>query len=167
MLTRMLVLWLLSEGPLHGYRIRSILGDDTLGFWFPLEDASIYSCLRTLVKRGYARVLGKERAGRRPPRTRYAVTPQGRDHLRELLRRAWVELPATAEPVALALAATSELERGEVAELLAARESALRERLRALPAVRRRAPAGEMAERLAALTRAEIRWLKRMRREEK
>ena len=50
MLIRLLVLWLLSEQPLHGYRIKRALDDEGLAFWFPVEFASIYSLLRTLVK---------------------------------------------------------------------------------------------------------------------
>ena len=53
MLTRLLVLWLLSEQPLHGYRIKKILDDDGLRFWFPVEYTSIYAVLRSLVRGGH------------------------------------------------------------------------------------------------------------------
>ena len=161
MLTRALVLWLLSEGPRHGYDIKRILGDASLGFWFALEDAAIYSCLRTLVKHGYARVAGTGREGKRPPKTTYAITREGREHLRDLLRRAWVELPSAAEPIHLALAAESELPAHEIADLRRERGRRLRARLSGLDdKAERAAPAREMATRLRALAEAELRWLR-------
>lgn len=168
MLTRLLILWLLSESPLHGYRIKKILDDETLRFWFPVEYGSIYSVLRTLERQGHVRALAVEREGARPARTRYAITREGREHLRELLRTAWRELPSPAEPFQLALAARSELAEEEVEELLAERRAALDARLTHLDEVARSAPAGEMAERQRALTLAELGWIEQqMRREER
>jgi DNA-binding PadR family transcriptional regulator len=157
-LTRLLVLWLLSEGPLHGYRIKKILDDEGLRFWFPVEFGSIYAMLRSLVNGGYVTVLAVEREGQRPERTRYAVTREGREHLRELLARAWRELPSPADPFQLALAARSELSEPEVAELLRARVAALEERVSELERLARSAPAPEMVERQLALTTAELAW---------
>lgn len=159
MLTRLLVLWLLSEGPLHGYRIKKILDDDTLRFWFPVEFASIYGVLRTLERHGYVEALGAEREGARPVRTRYRITPDGREHLRELLRVAWRELPSPAEPIQLALAARAELPPEEVEQLLGEREEALAARLTQLDELARSAPDAEMAQRQRALTAAELRWI--------
>jgi len=159
MLTRLLVLWLLSEGRLHGYQIKKILDDDTLRFWFPVEFGSIYSVLRTLERHGYVTPVAVEREGQRPERTRYEITPAGREHLRDLLRKAWRELPSPAEPFQLALAARSELEDEEIAQLLAERREALNARLAHMDELARSAPAPEMAERQRALTLSELRWL--------
>jgi DNA-binding PadR family transcriptional regulator len=158
-LTRLLILWLLSEQSLHGYRIKRILDDDGLRFWFPLEYGSIYAVLRTLVKEGHVREAAVEREGQRPQRTRYAITPAGRRHLAELLERAWLELPAPGEPIALALAARSDLaDERRIPELLAGRVERLRERLGDLDRLERSAPAGEMVDRQRALTTAELAW---------
>jgi DNA-binding PadR family transcriptional regulator len=159
MLTRLLVLWLLSEQPLHGYRIKKILDDEALRFWFPVEYASIYSVLRSLVRGGHVESVAVEREGQRPQRTRYAITPEGRRHLSELLERAWMELSAVGDPIGLALAARSDLEdESHIPELLAARRDALRERLARLHALARSAPAREMVDRQRALTQAELGW---------
>ena len=159
MLTRLVVLWLLSEQALHGYRIKKILDDPGLRFWFPIEFASIYSILRSLVKAGYVEAVAVERQGQRPERTRYAITREGRGHLAELLERAWRELPSPADPFALALAARSDLaDERRVPELLGERVEALRERLSALDRIERSAPAREMADRQRALTQAELEW---------
>jgi DNA-binding PadR family transcriptional regulator len=158
-LTRLVVLWLLSEGPLHGYRIKKILDDEALSFWFPIEYASIYTVLRTLVKGGHVRIVAVEREGLRPERTRYAITRGGRRHLTALLERAWREPPRAADPIQLALAARAEVGEERVAELLAARAEALRERLVRLERLARSAPAPEMVGRQRALTRAELEWI--------
>jgi DNA-binding PadR family transcriptional regulator len=158
MLTRLLILWLLSEQPLHGYRIKKILDEETLRFWFPVEYGSIYAVLRTLGRRGYVEPLTVEREGQRPKRTRYAITRAGREYLKELLRDAWRELPSPADALQLALAARSELSEEEVAELLGERARALEERLERLDALVASAPAPELVDRQRALTRTELDW---------
>jgi DNA-binding PadR family transcriptional regulator len=159
MLTRLLVLWLLSEQSLHGYRIKKILDDEALRFWFPIEFGSIYSVLRSLVKAEYVEAVAVEREGQRPERTRYAIRREGRRHLAELLERAWRELPSPADPFVLALAARSDLDDDrQVPQLLRERVASLRERLARLDEVERSAPAREMAERQRALTEAELEW---------
>jgi DNA-binding PadR family transcriptional regulator len=159
-LTRLVVLWLLSEGPLHGYRIKRILDDEALGFWFRVEPASIYSVLRTLVKGGQVKVVAVERDGHRPERTRYAITREGRAHLTELLERAWREIPTTADPIQMALAARSEVTESQIENLLQERIDALIRRQGELEQARRSAPEAEMVDRLVVLTDAELRWAK-------
>ena len=155
----MLVLWLLSEQSHHGYRIKKILDDEALRFWFPVEYASIYAVLRTLVRAGYVETVAVERDGQRPERTRYAITREGRRHLAELLERAWREVPPAGDPLALALAARLDLENeSAVPRLLEKRLDALHARLERLDAIERSAPAAEMVDRQRALTRAEVEW---------
>jgi DNA-binding PadR family transcriptional regulator len=160
-LTRLLVLWLLTEGPLHGYAVRRALADPGLGFWFRVEDASIYSVLRTLVRRGLARVAGSERRGRRPERTRFEVTAAGRTHYRALLREALRVPRPAADPLLVALAAEGDLDEAEVVRLLGERTAALRARRARLATLARAAPSRALVERERALLGTEIRWLER------
>ena len=157
MLTRILVLWLLSEGPLHGYRIRRILSDDVMGFWFAVEDASIYSMLRSLVREGSAREAREGGTGGRARRV-YAITREGRARLRDLLRRAVREPTLGGDLLDAALAARTELDEAELPALLAARAAALRERLARLAEIERGAPDASMVARARARLRAELRW---------
>ena len=90
-MTKLLILWLLAEMPMHGYRIKKILCAPELAFWFRLEDASIYSMLRSLVKQGLARPSGDEEGENRQTRSLYAITPDGRQALNEGLRTAWLD----------------------------------------------------------------------------
>jgi hypothetical protein len=110
------------------------------------------------VRGAYVEPVAVEREGQRPERTRYAITRAGREHLRDLLRRAWRELWSPADPIQLALAARSELTDEEIEELLSGRARGLEERLALLDGLAPSAPAPEMVDRLRALTRAELDW---------
>ena len=161
MVTRILILWLLAEQPLHGYRIKKILSDPSLGFWFPVEDASIYSMLRTLEKEGLAREAAQERVGKRPSRVLYAITRPGRRVLRERLQEAWLVTRRGPEVINAALAAADEFEDAEVAELLRDRLAAVARRREELRGVALGSPSRLLARREQALLEAELRWLRR------
>ncbi len=158
-ISRMLVLWLLSESPLHGYEIKRILSDPGVQFWFPIEFGSIYSVLRFLEKNGYTKRAAVEQQGRRPERTRYAITPRGRKHFADLLREAWRRPARMTQPIDVALAALPELPADEIRSLTAERRAALLARQQHLDGIHRSAPSPELVERARALIAAEVRWL--------
>ncbi len=160
-MTRILILWLLGEQPLHGYRIQKILGARQLAFWFRIEDASIYSMLRTLTKHGFARAEEDRQRGGGPQRTIYGITPAGRRELRRCLEAAWRSLGGGQSPYSAALAAIDEFEAREVDALMGTRKAALEGRRARLLAVERSAPSGLLARREAALLDAEISWVAR------
>lgn len=166
MLARLLILWLLSEQPLHGYRIKRALDDDGLAFWFPVEFASIYSVLRTLVKHGHAEESGREQEGARPERALYRITRPGRAHYGDLLEQAWSELDPPAERIQVALAALADLPPARLLSALHTRKQALVERLAQCEALRRAAPQPAMADRTRALTHAELDWLEAFARDQ-
>jgi DNA-binding PadR family transcriptional regulator len=159
MLVRLLVLWLLAEQPMHGYGIKRALADGALRLWFSVEDASIYSLLRTLVKQGHVQAMGVERQGERPQRSLYAITPQGRAHYVDLLERAWAEPDDAGSPIQAALAARPDIGHERLLPALRARHRALRERLAECRRQRAAAPDPAMVDRTLALTRAELAWL--------
>lgn len=158
-MTRLLVLWLLAERSLTGYEIKKALTDDGTRFWFSLEDGSIYSALRTLTKHGHAEIVATEQEGNRPTRTRYRITPRGREHYRDLLVAA-IETPTL--PVAsidVALAARGDLDPTTVSIALAARAKALHRLIDALETNRAAAPSAAVADRNRSLLQAELDWL--------
>jgi DNA-binding PadR family transcriptional regulator len=161
MLTRLLLLWLLSEGPSHPYALVRALSDEGFAFWCPVERGSVYAVLRTLVREGSVRKKGTERPGRRPRRTVYAITPEGRSRYRELLVRAWSELPVLADPFNAALAARADLAPAEIAGAAAARAAALARRVEDSERHRRAAPDRAIADRSVVLAQAELGWLRR------
>ena len=160
-MTRILILWLLGEQPLHGYRIQKILGAPQLAFWFRIEDASIYSMLRTLTKHGFARAEQDRQDGGGPQRTIYAITPAGRHELRRCLEATWQSSGGGQSPFSAALAAIDEFEAREIDTLMDARKAALEGRRTRLLAIERSAPSGLLARREAAMLDAEISWIAR------
>lgn len=158
-MARLLVLWILSEHPMHGYQIKKALSDEGMSFWFGLEDASIYSVLRTLAKNGYAQELPSEQAGNRPRRTRYRITPAGRRYYRNLLAEALAQPTPSIAAVDVALAARGDLDSATVSEALATRTKSLHELEAQIEAARAAAPAPAMVDRNLALVRAELAWL--------
>jgi DNA-binding PadR family transcriptional regulator len=159
-MARLLILWLLAEQPLHGYRIKRILEDEAYAFWFAIEFTSIYSALRTLVKQGHVEETGSDQQGARPERMGYRITADGRAHLRDLLCKAWAATPVFGDPFQMAIAATAELPADEVGELRKQRQAALTLRLKHCRALRRAALSPAMVDRGSALIAAEIKWLK-------
>jgi DNA-binding PadR family transcriptional regulator len=159
-MTRLLILWLLSETPLHGYRIKRVLEDDTYGFWFSVEFTSIYSALRTLVKLEYVEQTGLEQDGARPERMGYRITRSGRQHLRELLRKSWEDVPLLGDPFSMAIAGVSELPGKEIGELRQIRIKALETRIKECNSLRSASLDEAMVDRALAIMHAELEWLK-------
>ncbi len=157
--TRLLILWLLAEGPLHGYRVRKILSAPAFDFWFTIEDASIYAMLRSLVKQGLAESIANEPGEKGRPRQRYRITRQGRTALREDLETAWTTVGSDTSPILAALATMDEFERSEINGFLTARAAELRIRQAELRQLEKGAPSALLARRERALLTAELAWL--------
>lgn len=158
-MARLLVLWLLSERSCYGYEMKKALSDESTRFWFALDDASIYSVLRTLTKHGYAEAVGVEQEGARPRRTRYAITGEGRRHYRELLVEALSTPVRPIGPIDIALAARGDLPATEVGMALAERAKRLDRTATRIREHRRGAPSPAIADRNLAIVEAERAWL--------
>jgi DNA-binding PadR family transcriptional regulator len=161
MMIRLLILWLLSEGPLHGYHIRRILAEPSLAAWVRVEDGSIYSMLKTLAREGFvAAEAPTPTTGRGPqPKAQYRITSRGREHYAALLEQAWREPLLLAHPVQVALAAQADLPAERLSELWTQRHAVLGAQRATLEATRRSAPHPHMADRALALIDAELRWI--------
>jgi DNA-binding PadR family transcriptional regulator len=124
-MTRLVLLGVLRNEPMHGYRIKQTLHEWHMDFWADVQGGSIYAGLKRLVSEGYVERVGSSREGNRPLRTTYRITPSGREELRRLLRTFWTPPARFARPVDLALHFSLELSPEEI-------EPLLEERLRAL-----------------------------------
>lgn len=158
-MARLLVLWVLSERACYGYEIKKALTDHGMAFWFGLEDASVYQVLRTLVRHGFAREVGVEQQGARPPRTRYALTSSGRAHYTSMLTQALRQVSLPVAPVDVVLIAQGDLSPAEVSEGLAERRAALTALAADAEAARAGCPNDAVVTRSLALIRAELTWL--------
>ena len=90
MSTRLVILGLLRERPLHGYEIKHII-EEHMGDWTSIAFGSIYFALKKLTAEGLVKVAATERTGNRPSRTVYALTEVGREEFLRLLRELWAK----------------------------------------------------------------------------
>jgi DNA-binding PadR family transcriptional regulator len=124
-MTRVLLLGVLRDGPMHGYAIKQTLHDWHMDFWADVKGGSIYAGLKRLVSEGLVEQAGSSRNGNRPVRTTYRITESGRDELRRLLRSFWTPPARFARPVDLAMQFVMELPPEEIEPLLEQRLRAL------------------------------------------
>jgi len=91
------VLALLFERPMHPYEMAATLKERRKEESIKLRYGSLYTVIELLVARGFIAAKETSRAGKRPERTIYTLTPSGldelRDWLRELLRDPAKEYP--------------------------------------------------------------------------
>lgn len=113
MSTRLVILGLLREHPLHGYEIKSII-EDHMGDWTNIAFGSIYFALGKLSDEGYIEKIATEQVGNRPSRSIYQITQAGRDEFLRLLRQVWQEFDRQFFPFDIGLFFTSALPRDEI-----------------------------------------------------
>lgn len=78
-LSRLMILGLLSErGPMHGHQIRRTSELTNAEAWGGITVGAVYAELRRLVAEALIRPLRTEQMGRRPARTIYEITEEGR-----------------------------------------------------------------------------------------
>jgi len=158
MLTQLLVLWLLSERPLSGYRLQRILLDPSVGLWLRIEPASVYSVLRTLV-----RALAVEAVAGAARATDYRITRRGRTRLRELALQAWAAPVGDFAAIQVAFAVRHELEPQELEAALTQRIERTTQELAGLDALARRAFDPLLVDRMRRLLHADLQWLQSAR----
>ena len=140
-----------TGGPTHPYELASTLRSVKWG--------SFYTVVQNLEKYGLIEAVGTDRDGRRPERTTYAVTDDGRAELKDWLREL-VAVPETEPPAfEAALSVLGVLPPDEVTALLATRVAALEDDL----AARRTTGGGPLAAQYAlAMRQAELAWCRRV-----
>jgi DNA-binding PadR family transcriptional regulator len=116
--TRLLVLGLLQQRPMHGYEITQVIAQGQLDRWANVLPGSIYHALGKLEADGLLRPEAEERTGDRL-RKIYAITPDGREALLDLVRQALSRPPHDLRSdLALATSWIGLLPRPEVLGLL-------------------------------------------------
>jgi DNA-binding PadR family transcriptional regulator len=133
------VLSCLAERPMHPYEISSTLRERGKEQSIKLNYGSLYSVVEALRKHGLIEAQESTRAGRRPERTVYAITPAGRDEFEDWL----AELLSTPTREHLSLEAGLALMAGlppdVVTRLLGNRADRLKVELRSLDAMHEQA----------------------------
>jgi len=124
MSTRLVILGLLRDRPLHGYELKHII-EEHMGDWTNIAFGSIYFALRKLAEEGFVEKIATEQEGGRPSRSIYQVTDTGRDEFLRLLREVWGELERQYYSIDIGLAFMEALPLDEVKNFLQARVAQL------------------------------------------
>ena len=160
------VLGVLSEGPLHGYGLLDRFRTRGMGYWVEVGKASVYQSLARLELRGL--VSAKAQVGAEGPDRRvFTITRPGRERLRQGVRERFAE--PTPSEAALAIAFAQFLPAAEASRSLAERERVLRALVDVIGAQRHRDAGGgrpatgaiwnTMLDRQEILIKAELAWL--------
>jgi len=138
-LTRLVILGLLAErGPRHGHQLRRDAELAEADRWAGIGVGSLNRELRGLQAEGMIEAVRTERVGRRPERTVYGLTDEGRLELTVLRRQAVSQLEAGPDPLSVVLVFAGTDDPAELAALLIRRRQALRAQADELAAERAR-----------------------------
>jgi DNA-binding PadR family transcriptional regulator len=126
-LTRLMALGtLVRYGPQHGHQIRRLADLTDVAEWGGVSVGALYRELRAMEREGLVETLRTEQVGRRPARTVYAITAEGRLELTTLRAHALAELEHGPNPLAVALIfAVDDMDREELRDALRARRDRL------------------------------------------
>ena len=123
---RLFVLGALARGgPMHGHEIRRRAEVDRTEVWTDIKPGSLYGALHRLEGEGVIAVVRTEQDGRRPARTVYEITPDGRAELAALRDRLLRDTTLRPDPVDLALQNSRDLSAGDLRAVLDDRRRAL------------------------------------------
>lgn len=138
-LSRLMILGVLAErGPMHGHQIRRIAELTNAGAWGGITGGALYSELRKLNSEGLVQAVREEQVGRRPARTVYEITAEGRLEL-VVQRDAALEVVfGSADPLSVVLLFAAGADAAELGERLAARRHRVTGQLQAMAAERQR-----------------------------
>jgi DNA-binding PadR family transcriptional regulator len=94
---------LASHGPQHGHQIRRTAEVTNVGEWGGVSVGALYRELRLMAGEGLVTEVRTEQVGRRPARTVYAITDEGRLELGTLREQAIRDTRPAPDPVGVAL----------------------------------------------------------------
>ncbi len=138
-LSRLLLLGALDRhGPRHGHRIRRAAEQANVASWGGVTVGALYREMRALDEEGLITAIRTETEGRRPARTIYEITPEGRRELAILREQAIAEPKQAPDAVAVALAFGGVGERGVALPLLRVRRDVLQREVEGIAAERTR-----------------------------
>lgn len=121
-----MVLGLLARhGPRHGHQIRRDAEQTEVGSWGGVSVGALYRELRGMEEEGLLEALRTEQVGRRPARTIYQITDEGRRELRILREQAIRDLYQGPDALSVALLFGGIGDREVTTSLLAVRRKAM------------------------------------------
>ena len=155
-----MILGLLAErGPMHGHQIRRTAELTNTEVWGGITGGALYAELRKLDGEGLIQTVREEQVGRRPARTVYQITEEGRLEL-ILQRDAALDVVfGSADPLSVVLLFAAGTDPADLGERLAARRRRVAGQLTEMTAERERLSAQGVLPPLAvaAFRRGELR----------
>ena len=154
-----MILGLLDErGPMHGHQIRRTAELTNAEVWGGITGGALYAELRKLGGEGLIEAIREEQVGRRPARTVYQITEEGRLEL-VVQRDAALEVVfGSADPLSVVLLFAAGTDPAELSERLAARRGRIAGQLAAMAAERELTGRGVLPPlAVAAFRRGELR----------
>ncbi|HUD39724.1 MAG TPA: PadR family transcriptional regulator [Streptosporangiaceae bacterium] len=126
-LTRLMVLATLARhGPRHGHEIRRLAEVTNVSEWGGVAVGALYRELRLMEGEGLVDAVRTEQVGRRPARTIYAITNEGRLEFGMLREKAIKSVRWGPDALAVALTFAGPLpDRAELADWMSARREAM------------------------------------------
>jgi DNA-binding PadR family transcriptional regulator len=126
-LTRLMALGTLARyGPQHGHQIRRLADLTNVGEWGGVAVGALYRELRAMEGEGLVETVRTEQVGRRPARTVYQITDEGRIELQSLREKAIKPAGFGADALGVALTfAAEEMDPAELRDTLRARRNRL------------------------------------------
>jgi DNA-binding PadR family transcriptional regulator len=112
------ILSLLVSEPMHPYQMRHVIRVREIDRIMKVTHGTLYSTVERLAATGLIQPVETSREGRRPERTVYEITDDGRDQLLDALRAELMRTTADYPRLATGLAFASLLDPAEVADLL-------------------------------------------------
>ena len=132
-----MILGLLAErGPMHGHQIRRTGELTNAEVWGGITGGALYAELRRLDAEGLVEAVREEQVGRRPARTVYQITGDGRLELAVQREAALDAVLGPADPLSVVLLFAAGDDSAGLAERLAARQSRVAGQLAAMTAER-------------------------------
>ena len=120
------VLGLLAEHPRHPYDVAYTMHQRNMDEHIKLSLGTMYRLVEQLQRLGWIRPTETERDGRRPERTIYAITPEGRERLQQRLCELIAEPDREYSSFEAGLSFLHQVPKEEAAALLRQRAAALR-----------------------------------------
>lgn len=128
--TRLFILGTLERGgEMHGHQIRRAAQTERTELWADVKPGSLYGALHRMEAEGIVEAVRTEQEGKRPARTVYRITEEGRGELAAHRDEALREARLRPDPVDLALQFTGDLSEGALRSALEARRGSLASQL--------------------------------------
>ena len=162
-----MILGLLAErGPMHGHQIRRTAELTNAEVWGGITGGALYAELRKLGGEGLVEAVREEQVGRRPARTVYEITGEGRLELVVQRDEALEVVFGSADPVSVVLLFAAGADASELSARMAARRRRVAGQLEAMTEERERLTRQGVLSPLAVATfrrgelrlEAELRW---------